>query len=142
VQVCRRRQEVLDTADPMQLWAVLDESVLHRAAGAPGTSDGATVLRGQLEWLAEVAGRPNVTLQVLPFDAGLPPVTAGSFSVLESRATGTPDVVYLENKTRIGFVDGEAEVHRYGRAFELLTEMALDPDASLGLVERLAAAQP
>ncbi len=142
VQVCRRRQEVLDAAHPMQLWAVLDESVLHRAAGAPGTPDGATVLRGQLAWLAEVAERPNVTLQVLPFDAGLPPVTAGSFSVLESRATGTPDVVYLENKTRIGFVDGEAEVHRYGRAFELLTEMALDPDASRGLVERLAAAQP
>jgi len=36
VQVCRRRQEVLDAADPMQLWAVLDESVLRRAAGAPG----------------------------------------------------------------------------------------------------------
>jgi hypothetical protein len=118
---------------------VLDESVLHRTAGAPGTSDGAAVLRGQLEWLAEVAGRPNVTLQVLPFDAGLPPVTAGSFSALESRATGTPDVVYLENKTRIAFVDGEAEVHRYGRAFELLTEMALDPDASVRLIRRLAA---
>ena len=99
----------------------------------------AAVLRGQLEWLAEVAGRPNVTLQVLPFDAGLPPVTAGSFSVLESRATGTPDVVYLENKTRIAFVDGEAEVHRYGRAFELLTEMALDPDASVRLIARMAA---
>ena len=142
VQVCRRRQEVLDAADPMRLWAVLDESVLHRAAGAPGTRDGATVLRGQLEWLAEVAGRPNVTLQVLPFDAGLPPVTSGSFAVLDSPVLPAPDVVYLENKTRIAFVEGEAEVHRYGRAFELLTEMALDPDASLRLVERLATAQP
>jgi hypothetical protein len=113
--------------------------VLHRTAGAPGTPDGAAVLRGQLEWLAEVAGRPNVTLQVLPFDAGLPPVTAGSFSVLDSRATRAPDVVYLENKTRIAFVDGEAEVHRYGRAFELLTEMALDPEGSTRLLERRAA---
>jgi transcriptional regulator with XRE-family HTH domain len=138
VQVCRRRQEVLDAADPMQLWAVLDESVLRRAASAPGSPDGAAVLRGQLDWLVEMAGRPHVTVQVLPLDAGLPPVTAGSFSVLESRATGAPDVVYLENKTRIGFVDGEHEVHRYGRAFELIAEMALDPDASVRLIGQLA----
>lgn len=137
VQVCRRRQEVLDAADPLRLWAVLDESVLRRTARAPGSPEGAAVLRGQLAWLVEVAGRPHVTVQVLPFNAGLPPVTAGSFSVLESRATGTPDVVYLENKTRISFVDGEAEVHRYGRAFELLTEMALDPDASVRRIEEL-----
>lgn len=137
VQVCRRRQEVLDAADPLRLWAVLDESVLRRTARAPGSPEGAAVLRGQLAWLVEVAARPHVTVHVLPFDAGLPPVTAGSFSVLESRATGTPDVVYLENKTRISFVDGEAEVHRYGRAFELLTEMALDPDASVRRIEEL-----
>ena len=137
VQVCRRRQEVLDAADPLRLWAVLDESVLRRTARAPGSPEGAAVLRGQLAWLVEIAARPHVTVQVLPFDAGLPPVTAGSFSVLESRATGTPDVVYLENKTRISFVDGEAEVHRYGRAFELLTEMALDPDASVRRIEEL-----
>ena len=40
-------------------------------------------------------------------------MTAGSFSVLESRATRAPDVVYLENKTRVFFIDSEAEVHRY-----------------------------
>jgi hypothetical protein len=97
------------------------------------------VLRGQLEWLAAAAGRPNVTIQVLPFSAGLPPVTAGSFSVLESRATGAPDVVYLENKTRVFFLDSEAEVHRYGRAFDLLSSMALDPDESLALIATMAA---
>ena len=71
-----------------------------------------------------VADRPNVRIQVLPFAAGIPPVSAGSFSILESRATGAQDVVYLENKTRIFFVDGEPEVHRYARDFDLLTEMA------------------
>ena len=70
---------------------------------------------------------------MLPFAAGLPPVTAGSFSVLESRATGAPDVVYLENKTRVFFLDSEAEVHRYGRAFELLSEHGAGPGQSLEL---------
>ena len=138
VQVCRRRQEVLDTdrADGgLRLSAVVDESVLRRTVVPGDRQRDTAVRRGQLERLADVAGRPNVTLQVLPFAAGLPPVTAGSFSVLDSPANGAPDVVYLENKTRIFFVDGEAEVHRYTRAFELISEMALTPAESLGLIE-------
>ena len=79
-----------------------------------------------------------MTLQVLPFAAGLPPVTAGSFSVLDSPASGAPDVVYLENKTRISFLDTEAEVHRYTRAWDLIGETALDPAASLELIRRTA----
>ncbi len=145
VQICRRRQDVLDASSPdgpLQFHAVLDESVLRRAAVAPGQDGGGAILRGQLEWLAEAAGRPNVTLQVLPFAAGLPPVTAGSFSVLESRATGAPDVVYLENKTRVFYLDSEAEVQRYGRAFDLLSSMALDPYESLALIRRTTGELP
>ncbi|RBY81321.1 XRE family transcriptional regulator [Blastococcus sp. TF02-09] len=141
MQACRRRQDVLDADSPdgpLRLHAVLDESVLRRSPVAPGQDGGTTVLRGQLAWLCDAATRPNVTLQVLPFAAGLPPVTAGSFSVLESRATGTPDVVYLENKTRVFYLDTQAEVQRYGQAFELLSRMALDPAESLALVRRTA----
>jgi hypothetical protein len=54
-------------------------------------------------------------------------VTAGSFSVLDSPASGAPDVVHLENKTGSFFIDAEAEVHGCTRAFDLISEMALDP---------------
>jgi transcriptional regulator with XRE-family HTH domain len=137
VQVCRRRQDVLDTGRDdggLQCSAVIDESVLRRCVVPGDPERDAAVRRGQLERLAAVAARPNVTLQVLPFAAGLPPVTAGSFSVLDSPATAAPDVVYLENKTRIFFIDAEAEVHRYTRAFDLISEMALGPAASLDLL--------
>jgi len=90
---------------------------------------------GQLTHLLEVATRPNPTVQVLPFTAGLPPVTSGSFSVLESLATGAPDVVHLENKTRISFLDAEAEVHRYTQAFGLISRTALDPASSRQVIE-------
>ncbi len=140
IQICSRRQELLDPArpgGPLQLSAVVDESVLHRRVLAG--SDSRAVMRQQLERLLAVAEQPNATVQVLPFAAGLPPVTAGSFSVLESRATGTADVVYLENKTRIFFLDTEAEVHRYDRAFDMVSEMALDPDESAAVVRRALA---
>jgi transcriptional regulator with XRE-family HTH domain len=138
VQACRRRQDVLDAGPhrrPLRLSAVIDESVLHRRVLADDDTRDLAIRRGQLEHLLTAAARPNVTLQVLPFAAGLPPVTAGSFSILDSRATGAPDVVYVENKTRVHFIDAEAEVHRHTQAFDYLATQALDPFASVNLIE-------
>lgn len=142
LQICRRRQEVLDPAPAgrsLRLAAVVDESVLRRWVVPGDPERDRRIRRGQLEHLLAASARPNVTVQVLPFTAGLPPVSAGSFSVLESLATGAPDVVYLENKTRVFFLDSEAEVHRYGRAFDLISDTALDPAASRRLIEEALA---
>src|SRR5215210_6199545 len=140
--VSRRRQELLDPrldGGGLRLSMVIDESVLMRTVVPGDPQRDTAVRRGQLERLVAVAARPNVTLQVLLLAAGLPPVTSGSFSVLESLATGAPDVVYLENKTRVVFVEAEAEVHRYSRALDLISDMALDPAESRDLLEhRLA----
>jgi transcriptional regulator with XRE-family HTH domain len=155
VQVCLRRQSVLtrdegpDRTTPrrLELAVVLDEAVLHRAATAgparPEDSghagaDPIAIRRDQLAHLLTAARWPAVTIQVLPFTAGIPPVSAGSFSLLESAATGAPDLVYLENKTRISFVDGEDEVDRYARDHRLLTELALPPADSADLIADLA----
>jgi len=131
VQVCVRRQEVLDRSDgeALQLAAVIDESVLQRRPAGVDT-DGRQVLRGQLERLLTVGERPNLTVRVLPFSAGLPPVTSGSFAVLASPVRPAADVVYLENKTRIFFLDGDDEVQRYERAFEHIDGMALPVEES------------
>lgn len=162
VQVCLRRQAVLrddrpgDGAAPLRLSVVLDEAVLERSAasvGGPGewaaTSpdpvtirpdpvtirpDHVTIRKAQLRHLLAAGARPGVQIRILPFAAGIPPVSAGSFSILESAATGGPDLVYLENKTRISFVDGEDEVDRYTRDHRLLTEMALSPAESADLL--------
>lgn len=138
VQVCVRRQEVLDGRDgvPLELSAVIDESVLHRRPASADGVDARAVMRGQLERLLTVGERPNVTIRVLPFDAGLPPVTSGSFAVLDPPATTGPDVVYLENKTRIFFLDGDAEVQRYAHAHEHIAGMALSPAESRDVLER------
>lgn len=143
VEVCRRRQAVLDrTADPgpLRLSVVLDEAVLRRSAvsAAAGAGDPERIRREQLAHLVTAADRPGVDIRVLPFTAGIPPVSAGSFSLLESAATGAVDVVYLENKTRISFVDSDTEVDRYARDHRLLTEMALSPTESRDLLEAAA----
>ncbi|MFS8096859.1 helix-turn-helix domain-containing protein [Lentzea alba] len=137
VDITRRRQQVLKREKhPMRVAAVIDEAIFQRLIWTPDgrTADG--IMRGQFEQLAQMATWPNVTIQVLRFEAGLPPVTSGSFSILDSLATGTADVVYLENKTRAFFIDTEREVHQYVQEFELLSSMALDPDASLDFIQQ------
>jgi len=138
MQICRRRQEGLSRdhrEQPLQLSAVIDEAVLHRHVTNPDGSFDTDARRNQLQWLIEIAAWPNVTIQVLPFTAGLPPVTACSFSVLESLAAEGPDVVYLENKTRIFFIESESEVHGYSQQFQQLTGMAMNPADSLDLIK-------
>ena len=141
VRVCVRRQSVIEPqgpGPPLRLSAVIDEAVLRRSAAPTDTPGAADILLGQLDRLLNVATWPNVTIRVLPYAAGIPPVSAGSFSVLESRATGAPDVVYLENKTRVFFIDAEPEVDRYARDFTLLSEMALPADESVEFIKTIA----
>ena len=140
VRICIRRQAIIQPRDPhppLNLNVVIDEAVLRRSAVPPTSPDHDAILPGQLDRMISVARSPNVTIQVLPFSAGIPPVSS-SFSVLESRATGTPDVVYLENRTRIFFVDAEPEVNRYAKDFELLTQIALPPDESTEFIHTIA----
>ncbi len=143
LRVCLRRQAVLGDGRPgddgvLAFAAVLDEAVLRRALGPADDPTAGAARVEQLRHLVSVARWPTVSLRVLPFSAGIPPVSAGSFSLLESRATGAPDVVYLENKTRISFVDGEREVDRYVRDVEMLASMALSEDDSVAFIEDVA----
>jgi len=140
IRVCLRRQAVLEHDEPgprLRLSVVIDEAVLRRSVAANNDAGAVDVQVDQLNRLITTASWPNVTIQVLPFGAGIPPVSAGSFSILESRATGGPDVVYLENKTRIFFVDAETEVDRYARDYRLLTEMALSTVESVEFIQAI-----
>ncbi|MGH4008313.1 MAG: helix-turn-helix domain-containing protein, partial [Pseudonocardiaceae bacterium] len=53
-----RRQALLARPDAPKLWAVIDESVLHRPIG------GRRVMLAQIEHLLALTKRPNITLQV------------------------------------------------------------------------------
>ena len=72
VEIRMARQERLNgDDDPPEYWAVLNEAVIRRNVG------GSTVMRAQLGHLADLSGLPNVTIQVLPFSAGVHPAMDG-----------------------------------------------------------------
>jgi transcriptional regulator with XRE-family HTH domain len=133
VEVRLARQALLTREeDPLDLTVVLDEGVLRRQVGGP------TVMREQLLHLAEMAVRPNISLQVLPFVKGSHPGMQGGFMILRFPGAIESGVVYLENMTSDIFVEREDEVHHYRLAFDRLREMALEPEQSVALITDIA----
>ncbi|GAB1694075.1 helix-turn-helix domain-containing protein [Krasilnikovia sp. M28-CT-15] len=122
----QRQRARLDGATPVDLWAIIDESVIRRQVG------GSLVMREQLKHLVEMAGRPNVTLQVLPYAAGAHPGVIGSFVVL--RFVQDPDVAYIEGVAGDVYAEG-TDVQRFTLAFDGLRAAAASPGASRDMLE-------
>ncbi len=122
------RQEVLARPDPPSLAIVLDEAVIQRAVG------GSRGMRGQLEHLIEISQRPNITIQVIPFQAGGHPVVSGSFSLLQFAEHDLPDVVYLEQLHSAQYLDKPDTVAAYQAAMDQLSAVALNPATSRALL--------
>lgn len=127
------RQATLGQAIPPDLWVVLSESVLRVNVGGPA------VMRAQLIRLAEVAERPNVTLQVLPFTTAAHVQPISPFTMLEFADDADPAVVYLEHLTGSLFLENEDEVRRYRVVFDHLRAEALGTGQTADLIARVAA---
>jgi transcriptional regulator with XRE-family HTH domain len=93
------RQAILDQANPPDLWVVLSESIIRVQVGGVG------VMRAQLRRLIDVAGRSNVTLQVLPFTTAAHVQPISPFTILEFPDIADPTVVYLEHLTGSLFLE-------------------------------------
>ncbi|BCJ48790.1 transcriptional regulator [Actinoplanes sp. NBRC 14428] len=126
-----KRQSRLTGPNPLELVAIIDESVVRRSVGGPEVMD------EQLRHLIDIVRLPNVTLQVLPFDAGEHPFLGGSAALLEFRETTHLDVVYLEGLAGDLYEEQHSEVARYRLDFERLSARALDPRLSLKMIESL-----
>ncbi|MGD0244406.1 MAG: helix-turn-helix transcriptional regulator [Streptosporangiaceae bacterium] len=124
------RQQVLSRDGAPGLDVILDEAVLRRPVGGPA------VMREQYEHLAEVAARPGVTLQVLPFEAGPHHALGAGFHIFEF-AGDEPGVVELELLDRVAFVVEPGEVGHYAEAFEQVRRQALDAARSRALLSYL-----
>ena len=130
-----RQRRLSAEDDPLELVAILDESVLHRPVGGPA------VLRGQLASLVTAAELDTVTLRVLPTRVGEHPGLDGGFALLNFGDLGAPDMAYVEHVAGSVHLEKEEEVSRCKVAFERLRSAALSPARSVELIERLLAAR-
>jgi hypothetical protein len=130
----RKRQDRLTGIRPLELHAIVDESVVRRIVG------GDQVMNEQLRHLIEMAQLPNVTIEILPFGAGEHQFLGGSAALLEFRETTHLDVVYLEGLAGDFYEEQPSEVARYREEFERLSARALDHRMTIKMIESLLVA--
>jgi len=126
------RQRRLDDDPPLDLWAILDEAVIRRPVG------GNQVMRHQLEHLVNMAAKPGVTMQVLPFASGTHAGHGGPFSILEFPNRTDSEVAYVESVAGYLYLEKDREVRTRVEAFDRLRAAALSPSASVDLIAEVA----
>ena len=131
IQLRLQRQARLSGTNPLELAAIVDESVLRRNIG------GEAVMRDQLQHLVDIAQSPNVTIRILPLDFGEHLFLGGPAALLEFRETTHLDVVYLEGLAGDYYEEQPSEVARYREEFDRLGAGALDHRMSLKMIESL-----
>lgn len=128
VELRRVRQAVLTRdPDPLQLAAVLDESVLLRETG------GTAVMDAQRRHLARMAELPNVDLRILPLDSGVHAGGPGPFTLLASQGD-TVRIVCVNEHSGIRYLEDQAEIDRYVNLHAHLSERALAGDRAIDLI--------
>ncbi|ROO87365.1 helix-turn-helix protein [Actinocorallia herbida] len=133
VAIRATRQSRLTGDDPVSAWMVLNEAVIRRIVG------NRTVMHEQIERLIALGSRPNVTLQVLPFDVGAHSAMHGSFMYLKFTEPTDPDKVYLEHQIGALYTQKPEELDRYRLMFDYLRAQALGPEQTLSLLRQVAA---
>jgi len=126
-----QRQARLHEEPRLELHTVIYEPALRVPVGGRDT------MRTQLHHLLDMAQQPNITVQVLREDVGAHPAMGFPFCILHLGNNTTP-VVYMDALMRGVFVEEEPDVERCSLAFERLIKLALDPDASADLIQRIA----
>jgi transcriptional regulator with XRE-family HTH domain len=134
IEVRLKRQELLQRAEAPLMFFVLDEAVIRRGV------QGKDVMRRQLEKLVEAAAAPNVTVEVVPFTAGLCPGLQAPFVIHEFTDATDDDLLYLENpRGDLLIRTSQHEIGSYREDFERLRQASLGPQGTIDFLRAVIA---
>lgn len=120
LQVRAERKRLLETREHPELWLIISEGALHQEVGSPST------MTEQVAHLLDLAHKPGVTLQVLPFRAGAHvAMRLSSFVVLHVSHHGLT-AVYTEGQSSSLFLTDQEGLEEYAALFNRLRASALD----------------
>ncbi|MEV5544369.1 helix-turn-helix transcriptional regulator [Saccharopolyspora shandongensis] len=118
------RQDILDKPEPPVVQFVLSESCVRRTCGD------ADVMREQIDYLIRLSKRPNIMLQVMPFDqpAGQRSPIKSPFSLIHvpsPGAAGPLELVYVEGEGEIRYLDDKKALAAHEAAWARVSNAAL-----------------
>jgi hypothetical protein len=123
------RQRILEKSDAPECHFVIHEAALQ--ARFPGRD----VSRGQLLHLIEMAERPNITIQIMPFTAeGYSPYAASFFICEPDEPRLT--TIGIDHPDRAEFLATTEKIDSYRATFDQLAKLSLSPIETMSLRER------
>jgi transcriptional regulator with XRE-family HTH domain len=128
----KARQALLDRPTAPHLHVAIDEAVVRRPIG------GRAVMREQLLSLVRAAERPQVTIQVLPYEAGAHAGLDGRFTILSFPDPADPDIAYVEGTMGDVYLESTVETGQHGSRFDRIIKEALSPEESAHLLAEAA----
>ncbi|MFF4955298.1 helix-turn-helix domain-containing protein [Streptomyces chattanoogensis] len=123
------RRKLLEGDDPPPFRVILSEAVLRTSLREP------QAWLEQLEYLAEAAERPNITLHVLPFSAG--PHGLMNTAMMFLRMPDGRTVAYTENDVRGELIEENSKVEPLQRTYDALRDLVLPPAESRKFILRM-----
>lgn len=127
----RRRQALFDRAGSVELYVLLDESVLMRPIGGPA------IFADQLRELERIASAGIVRLRMIPLAIEAPMTNNASFDLLslgENAAEGM--LLYHENDLTDEVVETQATTERHRNRYDLVWQEALDEADTIAFVRK------
>jgi transcriptional regulator with XRE-family HTH domain len=134
IEIRLRRQELLKRAEAPLLFFVLDEAVVRRIVG------GRDVARRQLQQLTEIADLPNITVEIVPFTAGLVPGLQAPFVIHEFSDDADDELLYLESpRGDVISRDDPDEILWYRQNFDRLRQASAGPHGTIDFLREVIA---
>jgi transcriptional regulator with XRE-family HTH domain len=128
VELRMARQQLVIEQNDTPISAVLDETVLRRHIGP------AELMQSQYRRLLEFSEKNNITIQILPFDAGVYTISGG-FAMMQ--LPYDPEVVLIEYGGGTFPIEHPEEVAAYAQVFDLLRANAKGLEESLRDISHL-----
>jgi transcriptional regulator with XRE-family HTH domain len=130
ISIRHERQARLDQGTDVRLDAVIWEAALITTVGS------GEVQHGQLSRLLELMDRPNISVQVLPLEAGDKASMSGSFVMFSFGSERSVSTVFVENLTSSQYLERDQELRGYTLVFDALRSAALSPAASAARIRQ------
>lgn len=126
------RQSVLLGDKPTPYTGVIHEAALRMQLG------GRRAARAQLEHLLTASDRENVTIAVIPFEAGGYPLMGDSSVLYADAPNRRLDTVHMDSPTGAVFIDSPTQLAHFRTRLDLVEKVALTPEKSRDFVQAIA----
>jgi transcriptional regulator with XRE-family HTH domain len=122
-RVRQRRQQLLQRDDPPEATFILDESVVHRLVGSR------EVMAGQLSHLKKLNTQPHISIQIVPFTAGVISGMRSSFTIFDFSLDNQDSVDFIvvleEPSSDVLIRDNPEAASNYVEAFDGTRDIAM-----------------